>query len=43
MIGGGDMYGDRSETFALIHWFPTPLQFVQRDFVYSFALSYALP
>jgi hypothetical protein len=24
--GGADVYGDRSETFALIYWFPPALQ-----------------
>jgi membrane-associated PAP2 superfamily phosphatase len=22
VVGGGDAYGDRSETFAFIYWFP---------------------
>lgn len=26
VVGGGDSYGDRSETFALIYWFPPFVQ-----------------
>lgn len=29
MVGGGDSYGDRSETFALISWFPPLVQSVK--------------
>jgi hypothetical protein len=28
MVGGGDTYGDRSETFSLISWFPPVVQLV---------------
>ena len=28
-LGGGYLYGDRSETFAVIYWFPPFLQYVQ--------------
>jgi len=37
---GGDVYGDRSETFALIHWFPPFLHYpvsLLADFVYYWA------
>ena len=26
VIGGGETWGDRSETFAFVHWFPPLLQ-----------------
>ena len=26
-IGGGDFYGDRSETFAFVNWFPPVAQY----------------
>jgi hypothetical protein len=25
-VGGGDLYGDRSETFAFVNWFPPVIQ-----------------
>ena len=28
-VVGGDSYGDRSETFAFVYWFPPPLQYVR--------------
>lgn len=28
VVGGGDTYGDRSETFALVSWFPPLVQYV---------------
>lgn len=26
VVGGGDSYGDRSETFAFVYWFPPFIQ-----------------
>ncbi|CAA7265917.1 unnamed protein product [Cyclocybe aegerita] len=39
-VGGGDTYGDRSETFSLISWFPPFMHFpltLLGNFVYSWA------
>ncbi|KAF8640642.1 hypothetical protein AX17_000299 [Amanita inopinata Kibby_2008] len=44
-LGGGDTYGDRSETFALVSWFPPFMRFpltVLGNTVYSLASRFRL-
>ncbi|KII94093.1 hypothetical protein PLICRDRAFT_100922 [Plicaturopsis crispa FD-325 SS-3] len=45
IVGGGDTYGDRSETFGLLSWFPPPVHYplsILGNTVYALATKFHL-